>query len=77
MIATNADIAFSRPAIWYPDMDKEEWQEEVDQMLSVAIGLHLFNTNQILYEDLEDILNENNLDPISSVENWVDGVYYS
>lgn len=74
---SNSAIIFSRPAIWYPGMEEEEWINETDQMLAVAIAVHSFNAGFISFQDFEDTLNENSLDPIQANKDWSNGIFYS
>ena len=70
------DVLTSRPALWIPGMNDEEWDNEVEQMLAVSIGKHLLNQGKISFDQYEDILNENGLNPIDTIEDWTSGLFY-
>ena len=70
------DLLTSRPALWYPGMDKEEWENEIEQMLAVALGKHLLLKGDLDFDQYEDLLNENGLNPIDSIEDWSNGIFY-
>ena len=70
------DLLTTRPAIWMPGMNEEEWDNEIEQMLAVSLGKHLFATKQISFDQYEDILNENGLNPINAIEDWSNKIFY-
>lgn len=71
------DLLTSRPALWYPGMDEQEWEFEIEQMLSVALGKHLLLKGDINFNQYEDLLNENGLNPIDAIEDWSEGRFYA
>lgn len=58
-------------------MEDEEWANEIQQMLAVAIAIHSLNTGSITFQDFEDTLNENSLDSIQTNRDWSNGIFYS
>lgn len=70
------DLLTSRPAIWYPGMDEQQWEREIEQMLAVSLGKHLLLKGDLDFDQYEDLLNENGLNPIDSIEDWSNGIFY-
>lgn len=71
------DLLTSRPALWYPGMDEQEWDFEIEQMLAVALGKHLLLKGDLNFNQYEDLLNENGLNPIDTIEDWSEGRFYA
>lgn len=70
------DLLTSRPAIWIPGMDDEEWDNEIEQMLAVSLGKHLLLKGDLDFDQYEDLLNENGLNPIDCIKDWSNGIFY-
>lgn len=64
------------PALWYPGMDAEEWRFELDRQINRAMAERDLLDGKISYEDFEEIIEANGVDPIQAFEDWVNGLNY-
>ncbi|WKT80723.1 hypothetical protein QYC27_10545 [Thermosynechococcus sp. PP45] len=65
---------FAVPAIWYPWMNEEEWEEEVRRMLTRSKATHDFIDGKIDPEDFACVLAETGVaEPYELASRWEEG----
>lgn len=68
------DKFFAIPAIWTPDMNDGEWQDELDRMLLRSRLTHEFVSGNLSPNDFMDGLNDLNIDVYTVEDYWANGV---
>lgn len=72
----NLNRFFATPAIYLPDMNNEEWQEELNKMVVRSLITQKFTSGKITPDDFMDALDFLGVDVISCVDDWNDGLSY-
>lgn len=74
--ANALDRFFATPAIWIPEMDEGEWQEELRKMIARSRLAHAFVSGEISPDDFADGLHENGVDVHHTADGWEEGIVY-
>lgn len=72
--AWRLDHLFAVPALWYPDMEAEEWEAEVKAMLVRSLATRDFVDGKITPEDFACVLAETGVqEPYELADRWEEG----
>lgn len=74
MIALADQIA--TPALWYPGMDAQEWEFELDRQIARAHAEKDLLEGRITYSEFEEIIEAYGVDPIQAYSDWSSGLSY-
>jgi hypothetical protein len=74
MIPLSDQIA--TPALWFPGMDPDEWRFELDRQVNRAMAERDLLEGKISYDEFEEIIEANGVDPIQAFNDWSNGINY-
>lgn len=68
------DHLFAVPALWFPDMEQEEWEAELEAMITRSLAARDFVDGKITPEDFACVLAETGVrEPYELADRWEEG----
>ena len=64
------------PALWYPGIDPQEWEYELNRQINRATAEQDLLDERITYDEFEEIIEANGIDPIQAFNDWSNGINY-
>lgn len=76
MIDDGLSTFFATPVIYFPNMDPEELQAEIDQMFLRSQATSDFVQGKLSPDEFCDVLNDSRVDPYACLDDWEEGYTY-